>query len=269
MNNFNDIYITGINCTRPRIDTYGSFRVHIGENNIPKDSIIARIEYNQLTIIENSDYTEICRLQNLHSNNLFNCNLHYFKQLLVECKKDSDNYIWKKIKFEPISHILWPIRYSTLYTIKEKIHIWNQIPELYRYLLDEDLYDIVNYKPAGRCIIFSGTRRIIRMEIYDPQKDLINMRFIFNHQSKSDLEILFKNILSKFRIDIMDNNNNLIENVENLCKNNLNCEFRKKGMHNQSGIEYLLFGPESDIFNCLYRIGMRYINDSRNLLEYN
>jgi hypothetical protein len=261
MHNTNDIYIRGIRCTKPRVDVYNNFRVHIGENNIPNNSVIARVEQNQLTILESSGDKEICRLLNV-DDNYYNYSSHDFKCCLRGNENRADNFIWQNMGTCDVPHMLWCIRLSTLYLIREKIQIWNQVPELNKYLLDEDLYDLVNHKPTGRSIIFSGTKDKIEVEVSDPDDKIINMKFKIDYQSKSHLEILFKQTLASF------NEKNIVADVEFVCKNYLGANFTERGMHNISSIDYLLHGCRSDIFNILYRICWRCLNTDNELLQY-
>lgn len=251
-----DIYVHGIQCTKPRTDVYDDFMIHIGISQVPDNAIIARVENTQLTIVGKSNNTEICSLSNL-DNNYFNYSSDDFKNCLKD--KNGIDIIQRNLHN---SNILWCIRYVTLYLIKEKIQIWNQIPELNKYLLDEDLYDFVDHKPTERSIIFSGTKDNIQVEVYDPDDPIINMKFRLNYQSKCHLVILFGQILSSF------NEENIVKDVEFICKNYLGANFTEKGSHNLSSIDYLLYGYKSDIFNTLYRICKRCLLTGDELLQY-
>ena len=253
MHNSTDIYISGIKCTKPRIDDYVNTRVHVGKNEIPDDVIVARVEKNQLIIMENSNNKTICGLLNINNdNNYFNLDVDGFRHNLIPCMNRMDNFIWQDMKSCSTCPVLWNIRNATLYLIKDRIKLCNGIPQLDKYLVDEDLYDIVKYVPTKRSICFTGTKNRMLVEVYDEDDELMNVAFNLDHQSKTHIETLL-NKISSF-------DKKCIEDIEFICENYLGAVFKKKGNHNPSGIEYLLTN-HMVIFNSLYRISMRCLRD--------
>ena len=259
--NSNNIYIRGVEVCHPRIDEYSFSKVYLGDHDIPEDGIVATIEPNQMIISRRASSGQICCLRSLGSANYFNLGLEELRQCLGQVGLLSDCDIWQSMFASSFYPILWNIRCATLYLKHEKIQIWNQVAELTDYLVDSDMYDLVDREPTGRSIVFSGSIDNLTVELKEPndKKGLIRMKFHITRQNLGQVKTLFVELLAQSRPSGKEKQ--FVESIEAQCDTNWIAEYQRGTQHSQSGIEYLLVNPDNtDMFNTLYRIGMRWFS---------
>lgn len=244
----NDIYLCGVESHVYRQDIYDRYRVHVNHPNIPEGAIVATIEENHLIIQQND--VKICHLFPHPKNivNFFTTDKQNLLDMLVRGNDGRTSLIYDRAcMFCNIFHL---IRYSTLYLKYPKIKIWNKIPGFEQYLIDEDMYELVDSRPFGQFIEFSGNLDNVTVKLFDSDGGRICKNFYINRFNVRQ----FANVIHGSLGTLRENTDAAyIHHIVEACEGHI--------IDGYSDMHRLLEDPRyTRVFNSLYRIGSRWLS---------
>lgn len=231
-------YTLGIVSSQPRIDVYGNTMIHIG--SYPK--------LDSYFLIPKGDYLSIAKSDNsgeFYCTNSTNNLILLPPSELKACWKCDSNSLH------------WLMKYASLYRTTKKFDLVCRNQDFNKYLVDKDLYNVVEAPTTGKQIIISGTDDNITFRINDEFYEINNMTFNLNPSTFPRVIDLLTHYIASNTSTVDD----LIERVEVLCMSGLCTDFRPKTDNSVSGIRHFMTN-ELGLFNAFYRILSRWINTS-------